>query len=109
MELVERFNDYLAVELRLSPQTVETYLRDISAFLSYVERLAAEPDGPTLVYVTHHIDEITPAFRRVTVMKDGRVRADGSPTEVVDEKVLSDAYGHRFAVHRDGDRFYARP
>ena len=38
MELLERFNDYLSVELRLSPQTVETYMRDIAAFLSYTNR-----------------------------------------------------------------------
>lgn len=38
MEFLERFNDYLAVELRLSPQTVETYMRDVSAFLLYSEK-----------------------------------------------------------------------
>ncbi|MFW5812418.1 MAG: tyrosine-type recombinase/integrase, partial [Alkalispirochaetaceae bacterium] len=38
MELLERFNDYLAVELRLSPQTVETYMRDITAFLTHIDR-----------------------------------------------------------------------
>lgn len=42
MELLERFNDYLAVELRLSPQTVETYMRDITAFLTYLDREGQE-------------------------------------------------------------------
>ncbi len=43
MELLERFNDYLAVELRLSEQTVETYMRDITAFLNYAGREGQEP------------------------------------------------------------------
>lgn len=42
MEFLERFNDYLAVELRLSPQTVETYMRDVAAFLSYTGKGESE-------------------------------------------------------------------
>ena len=44
-------------------------------FLEFVERLAATPSksGVTLVWITHHVEEITPSFSHALVLKDGRV------------------------------------
>ncbi len=37
MSSVQRFNDYLVTELRLSPRTVETYVREAGLFDAYLE------------------------------------------------------------------------
>ena len=37
MDVVQRFQDYLVTELRLSPRTVETYTRECTMFCAYLE------------------------------------------------------------------------
>ena len=37
MDYVQRFSDYLVTELRLSPRTVETYVRESGLFVSYLD------------------------------------------------------------------------
>jgi iron complex transport system ATP-binding protein len=61
------------------------------AFLAMLRRLV---DGQaTLVLVTHHIEEVIPEVRRVLVMKNGRIIADGAPGEVLTARILTEAYG----------------
>jgi iron complex transport system ATP-binding protein len=57
--------------------------------------------------VTHDLSEIITAIDRVVVMKDGRILADGPKREVLDEGILSEAYGTKvFLSEREG-RFTA--
>jgi iron complex transport system ATP-binding protein len=75
-------------------------------FLEFVEKLGEEPNGPTLIYVTHHIEEITPVFEQVSVMKDGRIHAHGSPEEVLTHDLLSSVYGLPMEVVERGGRYW---
>lgn len=79
--------------------------------LSYVEKLGQTHPGRglTLLYVTHHIEEIRPVFARTSVMKGGRLFADGPTADVVTSSVLSEAYDFSMVVERRGERFYSRP
>ena len=66
------------------------------AFLAQVEDLASHSlrsGGPTLVLVTHHIEEITPSFNKTIALSGGRVVASGPIDEVVTGPVLSRVYG----------------
>jgi iron complex transport system ATP-binding protein len=45
--------------------------------------------GRTILLTTHHIHEIPPEIRRVVLLKNGRVFADGSREEVLTSDVLS--------------------
>lgn len=47
-------------------------------FLRFVETLARRPRGPALVFVTHHVEEITPAFTHVLLLRGGEVFAAGN-------------------------------
>ncbi|MFP4066803.1 MAG: ABC transporter ATP-binding protein [Spirochaetaceae bacterium] len=76
--------------------------------LSYIEKLSAEADGPTLIYVTHHVEEIIPVFSRVSVMKAGRILVDGSPQAVLTGDVLTEAYGIPLEVERREGRYWVR-
>lgn len=62
-------------------------------FLATLEKVLAKPDGPTLVMVTHHIEEILPAIERVLVVADGRIATEGTPQEVLTAPVLEGVYG----------------
>ena len=39
--------------------------------------LAADPDSPALVLVTHHVEEIPPGFSHCLILAEGRVLAAG--------------------------------
>ena len=45
--------------------------------LATIDRIGATPDGPTMIYVTHHIEEIMPSFTHALFIKDGRIVAKG--------------------------------
>jgi len=67
-------------------------------FLGFVQRLAGGPDAPTVLLVTHQVEEIPPAFSHVLVMKEGRVLASGRKGEILKDDLLSEAYGARVRV-----------
>ena len=56
-----------------------------------VESLAAE--GTTMLHITHHIADIVPAMKRVLLMRDGRIVADGAREELLTEARLSELFG----------------
>jgi iron complex transport system ATP-binding protein len=58
-------------------------------FLQFLERLARQPGAPTLVLVTHHVEEIMPVFSHVLILKDGAVLASGTKLKVLTSRVLS--------------------
>jgi iron complex transport system ATP-binding protein len=81
---------------------------DLPAKRSYrgaLESFARE--GRTVVLVTHDLSEIIGEIGRVVVLKHGHILADGPKREILNEELLSDAYGTRvFLSEREG-RFNA--
>lgn len=63
------------------------------AFLGRMERIAREPRGPGLILVTHHVEEITPAFTHALLLRGGRVVAAGPREEVLTARKLGEAFG----------------
>ncbi|MCL6632680.1 MAG: ABC transporter ATP-binding protein [Alicyclobacillus herbarius] len=61
--------------------------------LAAIAWLGQQPDGPTLLYVTHHIEEILPCFSRCLLMDAGHVLAQGPTQEVLTAALLSRAFG----------------
>nr|WP_295972469.1 ABC transporter ATP-binding protein [uncultured Bacillus sp.] len=47
---------------------------------------------PTIIYVTHHVDEILPCFKRTLLLKQGRVFASGETSEMISSKKLSEFF-----------------
>jgi iron complex transport system ATP-binding protein len=48
---------------------------------------------PSLIYVTHHIEEILPLFAKTLVLKEGRVLHSGATRAVLKRNVLEELYG----------------
>ena len=61
-------------------------------FLQFLQRLGAQKHSPTLVLVTHHVEEIMPVFSHLLVLKNGGVLASGRKPEVMTAKNLSRAF-----------------
>ncbi len=74
-------------------------------FLQFLQRLGRRPSAPTLVLVTHHVEEIMPAFSNVLVLRRGRVLAAGKKSTVLNSKLLSDAFTTRLHLNRVKARY----
>jgi iron complex transport system ATP-binding protein len=74
-------------------------------FLQFLQRLGAQKNSPTLVLVTHHVEEIMPVFSHLLVLKSGRVLASGEKVDVLNSKNLSAAFGARMQLQRTGKRY----
>ncbi|PSL40764.1 iron complex transport system ATP-binding protein [Planomicrobium soli] len=57
--------------------------------LEAIERITKQPDAPTVIYVTHHIEEILPVFDKTLLLKDGEVFASGNMEELITSEGLS--------------------
>ncbi len=75
--------------------------------LATVQRMLEQPDHPTVLMITHHIEELPPATSHVLLLDDGQCAAAGAPEAVLREDVLSAAYRVPVQVRRSGGRFYA--
>ena len=77
-------------------------------FLSTLADLAGKPGGPTILFVTHHIEEIVPQLTHVLVLKAGRAIAQGPKARVLSQDVLQDALGLPIELHEAEGRFWPR-
>lgn len=59
-------------------------------FLAETEKLCAR--NMTVIYVTHHMEEIMPMFTHVALIQDGRLLAAGRKGDVLTKQVLESAY-----------------
>jgi iron complex transport system ATP-binding protein len=74
-------------------------------FLQWLQQLATQPDAPSLVLVTHHVEEILPCFTHVLLLREGRVLSAGTRDEVLTSPRLSEAYGAAVRLESDADRY----
>jgi iron complex transport system ATP-binding protein len=74
-------------------------------FLQFIERLGRSKAAPTLVLVTHHVEEIMPVFSHALILKAGKALASGEKFKVLNGKVLSDAFGAPMKLRRRGGRY----
>jgi iron complex transport system ATP-binding protein len=70
--------------------------------------LAADPDSPTLVLVTHHVEEIPPSFSHALLLREGTVVAQGLLADTVTGENLSKTFGLPLRVDYTDGRFTAR-
>lgn len=71
-------------------------------FLADLATLAARPDAPGLVLVTHHVDEIPPFVSHLLAMRAGTAVASGPIREVLTSEVMSRTFGAPCRVERSG-------
>jgi len=76
--------------------------------LRRLANLAADPDAPTMVLVTHHVEEIPRGMTHAMLLRDGRVVAQGLISQVLTSENLSAAFGIPLVMEREGGRYHAR-
>jgi iron complex transport system ATP-binding protein len=74
-------------------------------FLQFIQQLGARKNSPTLVLVTHHVEEIMPVFAHVLVLKNGAVLATGKKADVMTAKNLSTAFNVKLRLSARNGRY----
>ncbi len=76
--------------------------------LRRLSTLAADPDAPATVLVTHHVEEIPPGFTHALLLRDGAPVAQGLLRDVLTARNLSATFGTPLKLSRSGQRYFAR-
>jgi len=70
--------------------------------------LAADPEAPAIVLVTHHVEEIPQGFSHCLMLSEGTVVAAGLLSDVLTADNLSKAFGQSIALDVIDGRYFAR-
>nr|WP_162299333.1 ABC transporter ATP-binding protein [Mycobacteroides abscessus] len=70
--------------------------------------LAADPDAPAMVLVTHHVEEIPPGFSHALLLSERGIVAQGLLADVMTSENLSRAFGQSIVVEMIDGRYFAR-
>jgi iron complex transport system ATP-binding protein len=66
-------------------------------FLAWLNEALRHPETPTVVLVTHHIEEIVPGFASTLVLSQGRIHSSGPTDQVVTRETIESVYRTRLA------------
>lgn len=77
-------------------------------FLETVQKLGQKKNGPTIIFVTHHIEEIMPFITHCHCIKDGLTFKQGRKETVLTSTLLSDALGMQLKVMKSHNRYWTQ-
>ncbi|MFT4088431.1 MAG: ABC transporter ATP-binding protein [Gordonia sp. (in: high G+C Gram-positive bacteria)] len=84
---------------------------DLGGREELVERLgalAADPDAPTLVLITHHVEEIPPGFTNILMLSEGKPVAQGPLETTLTAENLTATFRQNISLTHDDGRWFAR-
>ena len=70
-------------------------------------QLAADPDSPAVILVTHHVEEIPPGFTHIALLASGTMVAGGPIGDVLTADALSTTFGQDLRLESRKGRFHA--
>lgn len=76
-------------------------------FLDWLGGHLRDAAAPAVILVTHHVEEILPAFARTLVLREGRVLASGPTADVLTQELFERLYDTRLdRLERAGGRVW---
>lgn len=72
--------------------------------LDTIANIANDENGPTVIYVTHHIEEVLSIFSHTLLMKDGTIYRQGNREEVITNEHMSTLYDRPIKVEWTNNR-----
>jgi len=73
--------------------------------LATVDRVTRLRPEMTVLVVTHHLDELLPETSNILLLTNGRVAAEGEPTSVLTNEILSKVFQVPVTVSQNGGRW----
>lgn len=83
-------------------------LRGRELLVQTLTEICLDPDAPTMVLVTHHIEEIPEGVSHALLLNQGKVVAAGPIDQVLTSQNLTSAYDMPLEVSRNNGRWTAR-
>ena len=74
-------------------------------FLQFIDELGQRRNAPTLVLVTHHVEEITPVYSHVLLLRDGLVLACGCKSQIMTTCLMAETFGNDVKLKKNSGRF----
>lgn len=74
-------------------------------FLQFVERWGRQDHAPTLILVTHHVEEICPLFTHALLLKSGKVVASGKLQSQLTSARMSEVLGEQVRLSRKANHY----
>jgi iron complex transport system ATP-binding protein len=75
-------------------------------FLVTLKQIGRQKRIPALIFVTHHIEEILPLFKKTLILREGKILYAGNTRQVLTPKVLEELYGAPLSVLRRKGRYW---
>lgn len=75
--------------------------------LKHIDATTKLPDGPSVMLITHHIEEIVDGITHVLLIKDGKIFASGPKEEIINNKSISELFSTSLKVEQANRRFWA--
>lgn len=74
--------------------------------LAQIEKLANADNGITLIYVTHHVEEILPCFTHSLLLKNGQVFSSGETSKQFSTENMSEFLNVPVTMENTNERFH---
>ena len=78
-------------------------------FLASLMAIGKNPRHPSLVYVTHHVEEVLSIFAKTLVLLDGRVVASGATQDILTSETMQKLYGISVQLVKKDGRHWPLP
>jgi iron complex transport system ATP-binding protein len=75
--------------------------------MTRIDSLLADPSGPTVLFVTHRVEEIPPGITHAALMREGRIIHCGPKPESLTSGAIHDAFGVTVDLVNHNGRLYA--
>ncbi|WP_204175911.1 MULTISPECIES: ABC transporter ATP-binding protein [unclassified Staphylococcus] len=72
--------------------------------LERIEYIGQDSNGPTIIYVTHHLEEVLPIFKNILLLKNGEVFQSGDIHSLLNSDNMSNLFGIDVDVTFKNDR-----
>lgn len=72
--------------------------------LSTIQSMAVKKDGPTLLYVTHQLEEVVPAISHSLLLREGRKVAAGEKKQVLTAELLEETFSIPVSINWKDER-----
>ena len=75
-------------------------------FLIYIEKLIEA--GHSIIYVTHHTEEIVNGIDKILIMKNGEIFAHGNKEDILRNDILSSAFDIDMKIDFINNRYWTK-
>jgi iron complex transport system ATP-binding protein len=77
--------------------------------LEKLDKITQLKNGPTLLYITHHPDEITDVFQKILLLRDGQITDSGVVSNILTEETLTHFYQMPVNVTYVNNKYFVIP